>query len=102
MKEAELRLGRLIVHHEYRLSRVKDDVLHREFLVGVSLKPVPVARTFQEDHGGETHREDEGGFLRHRYHRVGHITINLVNLWPVQHGNRIVLPVATPIGDNVI
>ena len=102
MKEAELRLGRLIVHHEYRLSKVKDVILHQESLVRAGLKPGLVVRTFQEEYRGETHRKDEGGFLRHLYLRDGRSIINLVNLWPVQRGNRIVLLVATPIGDSVM
>ena len=102
MKEAELRLGRLIVHHEYRLSRVKDAVLHQESLVRAGLKPGLVVRTFQEDHRGETYRENEGGFLRHLYLWDGRSIVNLVNLWPVQRGNRIALLVATTIRDSVM
>ena len=102
MKEAKLRLGRLIVHHEYRLSKVKDAVLHQESLVRAGLKPSLVVRTFQEDHQRETHREDEGGFLRHLYLQNGRSTVNLVNLWPAQRGNRIALLVVTPIGDSVL
>ena len=98
----EIGLGRLTVHLGCRLIKARDDVLHQESLVRAGLKPGLVVHIFQEDHKEEIHREDGGGFLRHLYLQDGRSSVNLVNLWLAQHGNRIALLVVTPIGDSVL